>query len=621
MNTVNNSLDVYTSLFVGLYTDLTTAFLSDGRVSIRDVRLDIRRIRYRLGTEGISFLTKTLPSYGKAFDNALSHYDVPMTILGLKKRPGTEIPKLFGCLFKLVIDYDGLPLYRDESDAQAVYALRQLLYVLYKLELPYAPETEVAVLDRFIANDLSLAQKPIDPNCYLIRKARVLITSLFSGLTHKMLADIVPGHGPGSVSTGQREWQKYEILSADEKLRDVYSDEYFRSSINHLLDSPEILWEQQNAKCVYVPKDSRGPRLISCEPLATQYIQQGLKNLIVPWIESHRLTKGRVNFTDQTINQRLAMQGSIDRSVDTLDLEDASDLVSLNLVQELFRGTILMPYLLAARTSSTRLPGSGDLLTLNKFAPMGSALCFPIEALCFWALASAVIHYRTGDPLRKAARRVYVYGDDIIVPAKNRRHITRYFADFGLKTNERKCCDGESFRESCGVDAFNGVNVTPTRIKTVWVNHRDPKVLASYIALRNRCLLRGFFSVVERLDELLTHTYGFIPYSCGMSPEEASSRLLRWDDTITLPAALKLAQMNGVRYRLNAKLHVVQYKTWTVRAPRCERTSDDYAALGRYTIRPTCSDLKSFSPSGESLATITPRDQLKLARGWVQSTL
>jgi hypothetical protein len=145
------------------------------------------------------------------------------------------------------------------------------------------------------------------------------------------------------------------------------------------------------AKVVLVPKDSRGPRLISAEPLEYQWIQQGVGRSIVAHLEAHHLTKGRVNFTHQEVNRRLAQESSATLELATLDLKDASDRVSLELVRRVFKNTPeLVRALEAIRTDATLLP-DGRVQSLKKFAPMGSAVCFPVEAFVFWAILTASI--------------------------------------------------------------------------------------------------------------------------------------------------------------------------------------------------------------------------------------
>lgn len=270
--------------------------------------------------------------------------------------------------------------------------------------------------------------------------------------------------------------------------------------------------EAGTAKVVLVPKDSRGPRLISCEPLNYQWIQQGLGRKLMSYLESHPYTRGHVNFVDQTINQRLALQASADRNWVTLDMKEASDRVSLHLVRTLFDGLPILEALEATRTPETKLP-DGRLVRMNKFAPMGSALCFPIESFVFYALCVGVLQAYGCYPCRDARSRVFVYGDDLVVRREDYAMIMQHLPAVGLLFNSGKCCTEGFFRESCGVDAYLGFNVTPVKIRTVWSLKckRTPDELSSYIAYANVFDDRSYYATSEFIRDVVTRRYGKIP--------------------------------------------------------------------------------------------------------------
>jgi hypothetical protein len=217
------------------------------------------------------------------------------------------------------------------------------------------------------------------------------------------------------------------------------------------------------------------------------------------------------------VNQRYALYGSLGARWVTLDMKDASDRVSSTLVERLFRKTCLVKYLMASRSTSTRLP-SGQVVPLVKFAPMGSALCFPVEALCFWALSVACITYadnsNTHDEhkLQRAIEGVRVYGDDLILRTEDYGAVMQMFPRVGLLFNEQKCCTSGSFRESCGVDAFKGVIVTPVRFRKVWDSRRkDTQQFLSYVEASNSLYDNGFWETAEYIREAVVRKYGELP--------------------------------------------------------------------------------------------------------------
>lgn len=221
--------------------------------------------------------------------------------------------------------------------------------------------------------------------------------------------------------------------------------------------------DQIVAKLTAVPKDSRGPRLICVHPKEAVWIEQGQRHILERAIERHPLTANRINFEDQRVNGRLALSSSLDQEYVTIDLKEASDRISEKLVHYLFGyvGRVLC----CSRASHVKLL-DGRLLKLHMFAPMGNALTFPVESLVFWSLVRAGILGRHG----VSCDNVYVFGDDIIVPTKFYDGAIMGLIQAGLIPNESKTFRKGFFRESCGVDAYRGKDVTPYRMKVRGVN-------------------------------------------------------------------------------------------------------------------------------------------------------
>jgi hypothetical protein len=384
----NSLLDFYVELYCSLFGDLADRFT--GYIDCAGFDRDIQEIRDRCRHEGISFLTKTLPEYGKALDRVLSSND-PLSIPHFQKKRGTNIPLFMGSLMEQVVNTDGLVDDYPVVATEAVKSMRQVAFLLYKLKLPFTNEQEQDVLDQFVLTDATLAPSYVEGS--ESAEGRVIL-SLARALTARVFCsfdpyDIACRHGPGAVATGEANWEKMRFKRYYPSIEMIYPySEYFFYNASHLCDELSTLEAMETlengvAKVILVPKNSKGPRLISCEPLEYQWMQQGLGGAMVKHLESHNLTSGMVNFTSQEINRELALAGSIDGQYVTLDMQEASDRVSKELVNDLFDGVpVLRNALMALRTEATRLP-SGKIVSLNKFAPMGSALCFPVEAFCF----------------------------------------------------------------------------------------------------------------------------------------------------------------------------------------------------------------------------------------------
>lgn len=621
----HNSLEVYTSLTVHLFHDIAQCYHESS-----ELNRDIQKMSSRYESEGMSFFTKSLPSLCKAIDMAL-HSDAPLLAPGFKKIPGTKLPKLMGWLLRRVFDDEGYV--RNDADVTALQHIRQFLYFTYKLKLPYDSTTEESTVEAFISTQEELSDLEIPSGVdSIVHSAAAFLCRLLDGFN---VRDIVPRHGPGAVSTGEETGEKSNFSRIYSALERVYPfTEYFVLGDSQVAD--QLQWieglvelDSGTAAVVLVPKDSRGPRLISKEPLEYQWIQQGIRERLYSWIEEHPLTRGFINFSKQSINRRLALEASRTQKYVTLDMKDASDLVSLQLVERLFAGTGIYDALVACRSTRTRLP-DGREVPLNSFAPMGSALCFPIEALVFYALAVAVLqkHKRSfrlekdgfGLDLSRENNRspsVYVYGDDIIVKREDFAYLLQYFPSFGLKFNTSKCCVSGFFRESCGCDAFKGIDVTPIRLRNTWSHSRisDPGQLVSYVSLSNDLWERGYWRAATYIKDMVEDLYGLLPYTKRKEnyrdffgrPKVSSSTYIGWYRS---HVDHHVYNRNApFKRRFNASYQRSEIKTWIVRPVFKQYETDGWKEMLR-TL--TCG---SKGPTPIGVYALPHR--VCLRRGWV----
>jgi hypothetical protein len=431
---------------------------------------DILSFKQRATNEGLSYLTQALPLLGKSLDRFHSTqewlppegFDLREAFIGGAVDAGwikfhtVNVPVFLGKAVESALN----------GNSAAVDCVRQLSYIFYKLEVKHDEGVTTQFLDQFINTDRDLERFSFHSSdsleSHIVDEMKKLIWRI---LGNSDPLDIVPSHGGGATACRTPNWEKYHKLRYFKKLDDVFSySEYFFCSPTHLADELDVLQEapcaDPEARVCLVPKDSRGPRIISCEPAELMYIQQGLMRKLYKVIETHPLTRGQINFSDQSVNKELARTSSMKNDLATLDLSDASDRVSLSLVRRVFPPNWLEA-LEACRSEYTVLP-DGRRVKLNKFAPMGSSCCFPVEALVFWACAQAALRISSGD---RQPRTVYVYGDDIIIPSTYAEVVIQGLELVGLKVNKDKCFVDGPFRESCGGDYYLGVDVTPIRLR------------------------------------------------------------------------------------------------------------------------------------------------------------
>lgn len=198
-----------------------------------------------------------------------------------------------------------------------------------------------------------------------------------------------------------------------------------------------------------------------------------------PWPHGH------VHFRDQTVNGRIALLSSRSRKYATLDLKEASDRLSEPLVQILFGRNY--KWFGCCRAQRYRILGEGSnadtVGDIACYAPMGNATTFPVQSLVFWAICVSSLQRQCYHQPGAA----FVFGDDIIVPTECAKGVIYDLESFGLIVNKEKSFWRGAFRESCGVDAFNGFNVTPIRWKTTLdAEHLEGLQSLSDLAMRLR---------------------------------------------------------------------------------------------------------------------------------------
>jgi len=485
---------------------------------------DFKKILARVEDEGLSFLTITLPQFGKDFEKSLDQGEVAQSSFAGYAKDG-RLPKFLSGFTSLVFNAgDGLLL--DDPSIDAIRAVRQISYLFGKTYLACSDAREQAAFDKYIECEHQLRESDQRIEYDELRRVQCVAWTLFGNdvlpyIDRKVYeGDMVPKHGPGATADRLRGNSKWNLRSWTTRLQEVFDfSEYLFPSVSHFLESPPIeLIEpgsEQPVRVISVPKTLKTPRIIAIEPSCMMFMQQAILRELV-WVlqRPNALCSSFLGFDHQEPNQLMALEGSLHGNLATLDLSEASDRVSNQLVRHLFAPWSWFSRALdATRSRKADVPGHG-VIRLAKYASMGSALCFPIEAMVFLTLVFYGIEKELKRPLSKEViqdfrGKVRVYGDDIIVPVDFVQSVVSTLQDFGLVVNENKSFWTGRFRESCGKEYYAGHDVGVVKVRTLLPSRREhvPEIVST-VSLRNQlnaaCLERS----VEYLDGLLER---FIP--------------------------------------------------------------------------------------------------------------
>jgi len=203
-------------------------------------------------------------------------------------------------------------------------------------------------------------------------------------------------------------------------------------------------------------------RVICIEPNLNMYLQLGLGAVI----EGRLKDRFGIDLTMQPLkNRELARRGSLDDSQFTIDLESASDSMSLTMLEASLPGEIY-DLLLDLRSPFCFTPiGKREL---HMVSTMGNGFTFPLQTALFSCVVEACARVYSV-PLRAPRGDDQgtwgVFGDDIIAPTSLWDPVCRLLKLLGFKVNASKSFRQGPFRESCGGDFYRGVNIRAVYVK------------------------------------------------------------------------------------------------------------------------------------------------------------
>lgn len=529
--------------------------------------LDVNYVKSRVEHEGLSFLGITLASYGKAIEKWLDRGIVEPSDAPAFKRAGgrSSLPAfLQGYLARVFDPSSGILL--DHPDIEAIYAIRQLTLMFSKIALPrvaqsdgtyqvVTPEREKRAMLEYVQceKDVKFSDSILDVD-YMSRFERmseVLFGEMFDWMEMNLsFGNLVPKHGPGAVADRLSANAKFDQRSWTTRLQRVFPFEDYAVTNAHVsvnVRAPRCYGESAAMHCyqssaqpiavdvlepgaevpvrvITVPKTLKSPRIIAIEPTCMQYMQQALFGLFRDGFERFDPLSSMIGIDDQEPNRQLAREGSLSGHLATLDLSEASDRVSNQHVIGLFaKRPLLLEAVQATRSTKADVPGHG-VLRLAKFASMGSALCFPIEAMVFLTTVFCGIEQEHITPLTSTAVKAYrrsvrIFGDDIIVPADYVLSVVDWLGLFGHRVNVSKSFWTGRYRESCGKEYYEGQDVSIVKVRAVLPTRRqDAAGVISAVSLRNQLYWAGLWKAAGWMDDYLGAVLKHFPNVAPTSP-------------------------------------------------------------------------------------------------------
>ncbi len=574
--------------------------------TIRDRKTVSERVKH----EGLSFLTITLPTFGKDFQKSLDQGYVSRDLFqGFSWQAG--LPRFLGGFLEAVFNRgDGFLL--EDPSIDAIFAVQQLTQLFSKVLLECSSERREAAMDKFIQceNDVRESHNMITSTMWsdFERVSGLLFASMMTKVDSDIFyGNITPKHGPGSTAERTTSNKKYESMLWTKRLNDVFP------VMDHLVASYSLFDEVEEScdivdpgseipvRVISVPKSLKTPRIIAIEPTPMQYMQQGILESIVSHVYEDDCLRRMIGFLDQTPNQRMAKDGSLTGNLATLDLSEASDRVSNQHVRHLTSNhPHLQGALDATRSRKADVPGHG-VIRLAKFASMGSALCFPMEAIVFLTVVFLGIeakkgHNLTRKDIRVLSHQVRVYGDDIIIPVDYVDPVLHSLHSFGFVVNEGKSFWTGRFRESCGKEYFAGQDVSPVKFRNLFPSHLGHVTeLVSLVSFRNLLYEKGLWKTAFMLDDRISKVLPYYP-----KIKAGSSGL----------GAHTYVPITGERY--DSFLHRPLVKAYVVKAQLPIDEIDSWSALMKFYLNRGVDplDLSAFRRAGRPSA-------LRLKQKWV----
>lgn len=649
---------------------------------VSDWERDRNRSLHELARRGMRFLTIDLPAIRKHFDKCLGVNLYTPSGLYLCGRVSKRIvvPAFCRDLYLQIFSVDGK--LRDDANPSAVSDLRQLLDTLGKLKVQCEERYIDEEVNNFLTNELELRNPSLDwdadqlldlslklRKCHFrdgnsyhsddtgflpddgksitINPADAAIVQYVCDRLSSAFGDLhdesrgrslkVPKHGPGRVSNLPRGKSKSDFSFWPAKLDRIFPYDFYAThnlGYDRAEDDNVLTYanHEHPSKLIAVPKTATGPRLIGSEPNYHQWCQQLIRSQLEETVKQTPL-KHSITFGDQRPNRRLALEGSITGALATVDLKSASDRLSCWTIERAFRANeTLIERIHSTRTRmmTNSVNDAFGTIKLRKCFTQGSACTFPVQTIVYsmFCVAAVLLTEKRNVTTRNiidACRKVRVFGDDLIIPSDALVKLTEILSFVQLKVNPTKTFHQGRFRESCGLDVFDGVDVTPARIKRLSVNPSHEE-LQSLVEASNNLHKRGMWHTSEWVRTTFLGSLE-LPvrklHECQLDPqnplpdrEKGIRDLPEMEDTGGLQSFVG-DRYSHLRQRWNANLHRHEMRSHKLVSKTKLRTSDTANDLLEFFVqgRRAPSGLDHLYPKLGGIGIVDKKASV-MKRGW-----
>jgi len=201
--------------------------------------------------------------------------------------------------------------------------------------------------------------------------------------------------------------------------------------------------------------------------------------------------------------------------------------------------------------------------------------------------------------IRRASQEVRVFGDDIIIPADGWVVLQGVLRHLGFQVNQSKTFASGRFRESCGLDAFDGHDVTPTYSMT-YPEVSRPESVISCVATHNNFVKQGYYEaskfIRSRVMSARRFRFAFVPTGSG---------LFGWYDDFCTPNT-------HLKRKVCRDTQVIKYLVDSPSAKSIRLPVEEDSALLQYFTEAQSPPLRKDDRIGRML-----RPTLSIRRRWV----